>query len=322
MTPSNTLSPAAVRGPWHRFLEEVEPLRPDLYRYCRYLTRSPWDAEDLVQDTMARAFVLLARSVGDIQSPRAWMFRVATNAWLNHVRGAREVSVSDTPERATPEVDPRATREAAGTLIASLSPQERAAVVLKDVFDFTLEEVAVTLSTSTGAIKAALHRGRGKLDQPAPTEADVPVPAVVTAFVEAFNARDLDRLVSLLLEDATMDFPGLFVEEGAEVARRGSLAGILFGDPSSDDAGIAPDFREGLLSKPPRLEIRVHRGEPLLLGWFEHTDGPAVRAISRLVADGDRVARCTTYLHQPEVLAEICRELGVPFRASGYRPWW
>jgi hypothetical protein len=46
-----------VKEPWRRFLEDYEPLRGDLYRYCRYLTKSPWDAEDLVQDVLARAFV-------------------------------------------------------------------------------------------------------------------------------------------------------------------------------------------------------------------------------------------------------------------------
>src|SRR6188472_1069522 len=99
---------------WRRFLETYEPLRPDLYRYCRYLTRSPWDAEDLVQDTMARAFVTLARVAGDIASPRAWLFRVATNAWLNHVRRPRELAGHDA-ETAANETDPRATREALAT---------------------------------------------------------------------------------------------------------------------------------------------------------------------------------------------------------------
>jgi len=45
----------SLRSGWQRFLAVYEPLRPELFRYCRYLTRSPWDAEDLAQDTMARA---------------------------------------------------------------------------------------------------------------------------------------------------------------------------------------------------------------------------------------------------------------------------
>jgi RNA polymerase sigma-70 factor (ECF subfamily) len=314
----------SVRSPWHRFLEEVEPLRPELYRYCRHLTRSPWDAEDLVQDTLARAFVTLGCVAGDITSPRAWMFRVASNLWLNQVRRARELAAGDVRSHEAEEatVDPRATREAAGTLVALLSPQERAAVVLKDVFAFSLEEVAETLSTSVGAIKAALHRGRGKLAEP-PEEAPAPpTPAVLDAFAAAFNARDLDRLTALLVESVTMEFPGLHVEHSAEGARKGPLAGVLYGNPASDRGGIAPQFRAGVLPQPPRLEIRIHRGEPLLLGWFAHEDGEAVRAISRVELDGDRITRMRTYLHQPEVLAEICKELDVPFRSSGYRHWW
>jgi RNA polymerase sigma-70 factor (ECF subfamily) len=56
----------ALKRTWRQFLDTYEPLRPELYRYCRHLTRSPWDAEDLAQDTLARAFVTLAQ-----------MFRVA-----------------------------------------------------------------------------------------------------------------------------------------------------------------------------------------------------------------------------------------------------
>ncbi|MCA9617486.1 MAG: RNA polymerase sigma factor, partial [Myxococcales bacterium] len=60
----------------------------------------------------------------------------------------------------------------------------------------------------------------------------------------------------------------------------------------------------------------------LMLGWFAHESGEAVRAISRVRMVDGRVAAMTTYLHAPDVLAEICEELGVPFRSSGYRYWW
>ncbi len=310
-----------VSRSWHSFVEQCEPLRPDLYRYCRYLAGSTWEADDLVQDTLMRSFVTIGCLHQEIHSPRRWLFRVAYNLWLNRVRGARELP-GELPEE-VPEAapDPRATREAAGSLIGRLTPQERAAVVLKDVFDFSLEETAEALSTTVGAVKAALHRGRGKLTDPERIEAAVPVPAVLDAFCAAFNARDLDRVTSLLLDSAVIEFPGLAVEYGADTARKGSLAGVLFGDPCGERGFIAPKYRDRLLSSPPRLEARVHRGEVLLLGWFAHEDGDAVRAISRVVLAGDRIAQLRTYLHAPDVLAEICREIGVPFRASGYRYW-
>jgi RNA polymerase sigma-70 factor (ECF subfamily) len=153
---------AAVRRSWHHFLETFDALRSELYRYCRYLTHSPWDAEDLVQDTLARAFVTLGQSGAAPPNPRAWLFRVASNLWIDEIRRRRELP-ADSPvtdgEISAPAL--RATREAAGTLLVRLSPQERAAVVLKDVFDFSLEETAEALSSTVGGIKTALHRGRG-----------------------------------------------------------------------------------------------------------------------------------------------------------------
>ncbi len=314
---------AAVTAPWQRFLKDVEPFRPDLYRYCRHLTRSPWDAEDLVQDTLARAFVTLGCHGDHIENPKGWLVRVATNQWLNQLKRAREIATPDAgADRDTERTEPREMREASGTLIGKLAPQERAAVVLKDVFDFTLEEISEALSTSVGAIKAALHRGRGKLTDPELEMGTSTPPAVLDAFADAFNRRDLEGLTALLLDTAVADFPGLAVIYGAQATKNGPLRGVLFGDPSSDRGGIAPQFRRGVLAKPPRVELRMHRGEPILVAWFEHADGEAVRALTRFELEGDRVKKFTTYLHQPEVIAEICTEMGLPFRTNGYSHVW
>src|SRR5258708_38677043 len=52
---------ASLRSSWQGFLDTYEPLRSQLYRYCRHLTRSAWDAEDLAQEAMARAFGTLGQ---------------------------------------------------------------------------------------------------------------------------------------------------------------------------------------------------------------------------------------------------------------------
>jgi RNA polymerase sigma-70 factor (ECF subfamily) len=309
----------AVKRPWRRFLEEYEPLRPELYRYCRFLTRTPWDAEDLVQDTLARAFVSLGGAGEVPPSPRAWLFRVASNHWINQIKRRREDFVP-APEVSVESAD-RAAREAAGSLVGRLAPRERVAVVLKEVFDFSLEEIAEALSTTVGAVKAALHRGRGKLAAPDDGRAHPPPPPVLDAFCEAFNARDIDRLTALLLDTAVIEFPGLHAEHGAQAARR-ALAAVLFGSAAEDCGGIAPEWRQGVLGSPPRIELHVHRGDPLLLCWWQHADGEAVRAFSRVACDGDRIARVRMYFHTPEVIAEVCRELGLPYRTNGYRGWW
>jgi RNA polymerase sigma-70 factor (ECF subfamily) len=303
-----------------RFLDRFEPLRPELYRYCRQLTRSPWDAEDLAQDTLSRAFVTLGRMQEPPPNPRAWLFRVASNLWLDQLRRTR--ATSSLTREASITHDPRPAREAAGTLISQLAPQERAAVVLKDVFELSLDEIAEVLSTSTGAVKAALHRGRGKLTAPEPDEKQPPSSLVLDAFCAAFNAQDLDRLVALLLDTASVEVVGASEEHGPTAARSGMLRGMLFGSQRIAQAdslgGIDVQLFQGILPTPPRCELRAHRGEMLLLLWYAHTDGEAVRAINRVSVDGDRIARIQNYFFTPDLIAEVCAELGLPFRSNGH----
>jgi len=320
--------PTVAQDSWRRFLEAYEPLRTQLYRYCRYLTRSPWDAEDLTQDALARAFVTLARMGGqEPANPRAWLFRIASNLWIDEKRRPRELPAAAPEPAGVGAAEPRASREAAGTLLVTLSPQERAAVVLKEVFDFSLEEIAESLATTTGAVKAALHRGRGKLaEDPAPEATRAPVPAALDAFCAAFNAGDIDRLTALLLDSAVVEVVGATTQYGPEAARRTVLFGMLFGfqrlaDPKAR-AFFDARFAEGALPEaPPRVEARLHRGRWLLLHWYQHADGEAVRAVTTLTLDGARVARLENYFYNPDFLLDLAGELGVPARVNGHR-WW
>jgi RNA polymerase sigma-70 factor (ECF subfamily) len=303
----NTL-PQVLRASWDDFVQQCESLRPDLYRYCRHLTRSPWDAEDLAQDTLARAFVVLAQMGDPPPNPRAWLLRVASNLWIDRVRRARrETPLHDEPSTSS---DARGVREAAGTLLGQLAPQERAAVVLKDVFDLSLEETADALGTTVGAIKAALHRGRGKLEEPAP-EAPEAAPAVLDAFCRAFNAGDIDRLAALLLENASVEVVGATTKYGREAATRTVLWGMLFGVSRMPDT----------LGKPPRVELRAHRGEWILVHYYAHEDGEAVRALTRVGGvTPDGIAHVANYFFNPELVAEVCAELALPWRSNG-REW-
>lgn len=313
-----------VKAAWHRFLDVFEPLRPELYRYCRHLTRSAWDAEDLVQDAMARAFVTLGTMFSELPHPRAWVFKVASNLWLDRVRRARRELALDVSEASTEDTEAQALREAAGTLIVRLSPQERAAIVLKEAFALSLEEIAIVLSTTVGAVKAALHRGRERLTQSVEPDTKAAPPAVLEAFARAFNARDLEGLTALLLESASVEIVGVVTEYGPESAkdpRTGSLA-VSMGPLTYDDRGGLPErLRIGDRGLAPRCEARVLDGVPLLLFWYEHDDGPYVRCVMTLEIDGTHVARVRNYFFSPDVLREVCSALGVPFRVSGYRFW-
>ncbi|HYQ15320.1 MAG TPA: RNA polymerase sigma factor [Polyangiaceae bacterium] len=312
-----------TQGSWRRFLATYEPIRPELFKYCRYLTRSPWDAEDLTQDTLARAFVTLAQMGAEPPNPRAWLLRVASNLWIDRKRRERGVA-SPSVEPVTTDVDPRATREASATLLIKLAPQERAAVVLKDVFELSLEEIAEALGSTVGGIKAALHRGRSKLVDEAPDERETaPIPGALDAFCSAFNAGDLDALTSLLLDSAVVHVVGATTQYGPEAARRTVLWGMLFGVKImvSPTGPLDPRFVAELIESPPRVEARFHRGRWLLLHWYQHRDGEAVRAFTTLELQEERVSELFNFFYNPDLLSELGAELGVPVRSNGYR-WW
>lgn len=218
-----------LRKLWFDYLDEVGPIRPRLHAYCLRLTGSVWSAEDLVQDTLLRGFGAIGR--GDMNpaggpdgggrrwfdKPQAYLSQIATNLWIDHVRRARRESLVAEAPAQTEQPPAVVTASAGAALFERASPQERAAVVLKDVFDFSLEEIAVQLSTTTGAVKAALHRGRAKLQQE-----DYAVPSknppasreLVDAFIAAFVARDVAAVKDLLLESCTWEVQGVGGERG------------------------------------------------------------------------------------------------------------
>ncbi len=302
-----------VRAVRMQFLDQVEPWRRDLYRYCRGLTGSVWDAEDLVQESLLRAFAKLSELHWDVENPRAWLFLVATNVWRDRVRRSEPDSLPESWDEAAPEEPVRAeVREALLELARALPPQERAALLMKDVFDLSLEETARALETSVGAVKAALHRGRRRLDSRAPGEraearASNRVPgvwrvsdAVLDRFVELFNARDLGGLAALFRADATAHVVGMVEEHGPEQIVKGSLGHTI------GEAGEV------------RAERRLYRGEPVVVLWYQK-ESRRVEDVLRFVEREGQLAWFGYYYFCPEVLEDVAGELEVPFGTNGYR---
>src|SRR5258708_6340155 len=145
------------------FLETITNLRPSLHRYCARMTGSVLDGEDVVQEALFEAYRKLDQF--DDRRPLApWLFRIAHNRCIDllrrrNVRNEAEVAVMR-PDRVMP-VDPtgHAVGRAVEHLVLSLPPKERACVLLKDVFDYTLEEIAELVDSTVGGVKAALNRG-------------------------------------------------------------------------------------------------------------------------------------------------------------------
>jgi RNA polymerase sigma-70 factor (ECF subfamily) len=295
-----------IQRAWHRFLQRTELLRPDLHRYCRALTGTVWDAEDLVQDTLLRAFAKLGEINNKVDNPKAYLFRIASHLWIDRFRRAQPVapeehSMPRNPEQLT-EI-----RDAAKQLMHRLPPQERAAVVLKDVFDFRLEEIATLLQTTVGAIKAALHRGREKLaTASSPRIVAAPSEALLDQFVEAFNARDLDRLAALLREDAIGEVVSMGTSYGRTATRDSSLYYSLFLEKGA-----------------PWAEQHTFCDEPVVVIWYalDDTSAPVVRDVLRFEELEGQIARLRFFAFCPETLTEIGGALGLPVATNGYGVW-
>jgi RNA polymerase sigma-70 factor (ECF subfamily) len=298
----------AARQAWARFLALVEPHRPDLARLCRRLTGDVWDAEDLAQDALLRAFGLLSFAPPRVANLRAYLLRIATNIWIDAERRRRleanligdPALVGDATTRPSQEQAAQV-RDAGGVLMGRLAPQERAAVVLKDVLDLSLEETASVLGTTTGAVKAALHRGRGRLTDAAPAARRAsPDPAVIDAFIQRFNARDFAGLVALMLDEASIEMGVVVNEAGrAEFERDGGWFAHSTAPPAAD---LWPRARQ---------ERRDFRGEPVVVQLHALWGEDVLTSVCRLETEGGKIARIRSYTFCPDALREIADELGL-----------
>lgn len=142
-------------------------------------------------------------------------------------------------------------------------------------------------------------------------------------FCAALNAGDLDRLTSLLLDTAVVEVVGATTQYGPEAARRTVLTGMVFGTRvlAGPNNPLDPEVVQGALPEIPRCELRFLGGAWIVVHWYRHADGEAVRAFTRVTLDGDRVSHLENYFYNPDLLRDVAGELGVPVRINGYR-WW
>ena len=215
---------------------ELEPYRGELVAYCYRMLGSVHEAEDLVQETMLRAWRARDRYDSARASVRTWLYRIATNACLNTLEGRARRPLpsglgapSDDPGAPlVPAVDrpwlqpfPDARfdvglrsdlRLALVAAMQVLPPRQRAVLLLREVLEFTAAEVAQQLGTTVGAVNSALQRARAALANVADidevTEPDDPeVRAAIHRYMRAFEAADVAALVGLLTRDAVLEMP-------------------------------------------------------------------------------------------------------------------
>jgi RNA polymerase sigma-70 factor (ECF subfamily) len=303
-----------VRGPWRAYLDSLVPLRPALHRYCTRLCGNVWDGEDLVQDALMRVFSLLGKIDANLDNPRAYLIRTATHLWIDRERRRakeRALLAAEQPLAAGHGAAPESSdvRQAAGALLQHLPPRERAAVLLKDVFDLSLEETASMLKTSVGAVKAALHRGRGRLadaDRDSPVGAARPSRELVDRFVRALGAKDIPALQALCSEDVSIELVG-----GAEMET--FERGRTFFEHAHF---VMPSIGMG---ENPRWELALYEGEPVALGFRTLGGVEGLNEVHRLEESDGRITRIRCYCFAPDTLRTVAEHLGIKALDRRYR---
>src|SRR5689334_10506290 len=198
--------------------EVFETLRPRLLGVAYRILGSVADAEDVLQEAWMRWSCTDASTVAN---PEAYLVTVVGRRATDHLRAAKRRRESYTgpwlPEpvgnEPDPALDPAAAAELADSLsmallvvLETLSPLERAAFVLREMFDRPYPEVAATLGRSEQAVRQLVHRARGRVEEGhARFRADVATHAqVVSRFLAACRGADLDALLAVLAPDVVI----------------------------------------------------------------------------------------------------------------------
>ena len=282
------------------FLETIASLRPALHRYCARMTGSVMDGEDVVQEALFQAYRKL-ETFDDSRPLKPWLFQIAHNRCIDLLR-RREVrqeaeaaaigpDIVNPAEPAGPVLD-----RAVEHMVLTLPPKERACVLLKDVFDYSLEEIAELVDSTVGGVKAALNRGRSKLAllpqsplpgssltqsgaQPRAVNPDVS--RLLRLYVDRFNQQDWEGLRELISADARLRVADRFT---------GAFA-------------TAPYFSNYRRWPTPwRLAVGNVDGEPAVIIHLWDGSRWTPSSLIHFEVANDRVVGITDYIHCPWVL--------------------
>ena len=215
---------------------QLEQYRSELTAHCYRMLASPFEAEDAVQETFIRAWRNLERFEGRA-ALRSWLYKIATNVCFDMLSGRErrarpmdlgpsqepvESSLNTMPEATwiQPTPDPAAVAESHETTrlafvaaLQHLPPRQRAVLILCEVLRWKASEVAELLETSVASVNSALQRARATLEESnlSLTDTSRSVDEVdaelLSRYVAAFEAYDMEALTSLIQEDAIQSMP-------------------------------------------------------------------------------------------------------------------
>jgi RNA polymerase sigma-70 factor, ECF subfamily len=225
------MTEASVARAPHELEAAFEQHRRELLAHCYRMLASPFEAEDAVQETFIRAWRGWEGFEGR-SALRSWLYRIATNVCFDLLNGRErrarpmdlgpsrepvEANLSTLPEitwvepipdPAEETVQRETVRLAFVAALQRLPARQRAAVLLCEVLRWKASEAAELLDTSVASVNSALQRARATLDEhDDERQLDEPDRELLSRYVAAFEAYDMDALTALIHEDATQSMP-------------------------------------------------------------------------------------------------------------------
>jgi RNA polymerase sigma-70 factor (ECF subfamily) len=279
----------------NEFEKIVSNYSSDLWNYCRYVTGSVWDGEDLYQETMIKSFALLPYRWSEITNKKYYLFRMATNTWLDQCKKRkREVGALDESNEPTEDFsDTLILEETLIALASNLTPKQAAAFLLLDIFQFSAEEVAGIVHSTPGGVYSAVQRARKNLavlDRSAskPKVGTELANSTIQAYLAAFNSGDLQGILQLFSDQAQNEAYLGFQEFSKDEMRKGSLR---FGLPGHT-------AQETLLW-----------GKPVIIVLANGEHGPEIHDIQMQEVENGKIVSHKSYFFRKEFILAAAEEL-------------
>ncbi|MEH7442973.1 RNA polymerase sigma factor [Bacillus sp. JJ1122] len=279
------------------FFDIISDYSTDLWNYCKYITGSPWDGEDLYQETIIKAFGLLPQRWSEITDKKHYLFRVATNTWIDLCRKLkREVGlleeISETKEDFS---SPLLLEEILISLDSILTPKQVAAFLLFNIFQFSAEEVAGIVKSTPGGVYASVQRARRKIASFDFTQSKSALSShetnvTIQSYLKAFNNGDLDGLLTLFSAQAQNEAYLGFQEFSKDEMIKGSLR---FGLPGH------------------RAQEVILWNKPVIIVFADGDQGPEIHDIQVQEIENGKIVSHKSYFFRKELILAAAKELGI-----------
>lgn len=300
MKSTTTLFNEKSRELHKEFDQLISEYRTDLWQYCKYLTGSPWDGEDLFQETILKAFGGFYQ-LWQPTNPKSYLYRVATNTWIDHCRREkRHVGTLEEVEKPSePFSDTLEIEEALEHLIGLFAPRQVSVFLLFEVFKFKATEVASIVRTTEGAVYATVRRMKLKLSKeeypmkkkPSVNNAKQDHSDVIQAYLKAINEGDLEAMLALVSDSAHNEASLGFHEFSKDEMRKGSMQ---FGLPGH------------------RAEQYVLWGKSVIIVFVDQDGESFIHDIQYQVVENEKIVHHKSYFFRKEFIFEAAKEIGVP----------